>query len=405
MKILHVLDHSIPVHSGYSFRTRAILEHQRALGWETVHVTSAKHQSARAATEEVDGLCFYRTARGKGLLAGLPVVNHWSLIQGLEHRLAEVVAQEHPVLLHAHSPSLNGVAAIRVARHHRLPVVYECRAFWEDAAADHGTGRAWGLRYRLSRALETWVFRQCDAVICICEGLRDDICARGVSAERVTVIPNGVDLRRFAFNSARDQSLAAELGLKGQTVFGFVGSFYAYEGLTLAIRALPEIIREVPAVRLLLVGGGPQEAELRRLTHELGLESHIIFTGRVPNDQVQRFYGVVDVLVYPRLAMRLTELVTPLKPLEAMAQGNLVLASDVGGHRELIRDGETGNLFPPDRIDAFAGAALDLLGRRKTWDEQRRRARAFVERERHWPLLVERYAPVYERSRSRASAL
>ena len=397
MKILHILDHSIPLHSGYTFRTRAILDHQRALGWETAHLTSGKHRGSRGAVEEADGLQFYRTSSSHGPLAGLPVLNQWEVIRGLERRLAEVIEQERPDVLHAHSPSLNGVAALRVGRRCGVPVVYECRAFWEDAAADHGTGAAWGPRYRLSRALETWVFRRSDAVTCICEGLRADIVARGIPESKVTVVPNGVDLQRFAYGVPRDETLAAELGLNEHTVFGFLGSFYAYEGLASAIRALPEIIREVPRVRLLLVGGGPEEESLRCLAAALDLGSQVVFTGRVPNAEVHRYYGLVDILLYPRSSMRLTDLVTPLKPLEAMAQGILVLASDVGGHRELIRDGETGHLFPADRPDALAAAAVALLRRRADWDAQRLRARAFVECERGWASVVERYSAVYRR--------
>lgn len=400
MKILHVLDHSLPLHSGYTFRTRAILDHQRARGWETAHLTSGKHLGGRAAVEEVDSLRFYRTSGSSEALARLPLLNQWDVVRNLERRLAEVIDQEHPDLLHAHSPSLNGIAAIRVGRQFALPVVYECRAFWEDAAVDHGTAAAWGPRYRLSRGLETWVFQRSDAVTCICDGLRADIVARGIAQDKVTVVPNGVDLRRFAAEVPRDDALAAELGLAGDAVFGFIGSFYAYEGLALAIRALPEIIREVPRVRLLLVGGGPEEEALRRLVHALGLGAHVVWSGRVPNTVIQRYYGLVDVLIYPRLSMRLTELVTPLKPLEAMALGKLVLASDVGGHRELIGNGDTGILFPADCPSALAAAALGLLRGRADWDARRRRARAFVERERSWNDLVERYDRVYDRALS-----
>ena len=179
-------------------------------------------------------------------------------------------------------------------------------------------------------------------------------------------------------------------------MLGFLGSFYTYEGLALAIRALPQIIARWPMVRLLLVGGGPQEAELRRLGTALGLDPYLIFTGRVPHDQVQRYYSLVDVLLYPRLSMRLTELVTPLKPLEAMAQGKLVIASDVGGHRELIRDGVNVPLFKAGSVEALASATLDLLSQVDHWDAQRRGGRTYVESERNWPQIVERYRAVYE---------
>ncbi len=406
MKILHILDHSIPLQSGYSFRTRAILQQQRAMGWETAHLTSTKHEiwdavksrpadAPRPLAEEVDGLRFHRTPLRGGLAGRLPLWNQWEVVHALMRRLPDVIASERPDLLHAHSPCLTGIAAIRVGRRSGLPVVYECRAFWEDAAADHGTSREWGLRYRLSRALETWVFRNADAVTCICEGLRSDILARGVSAAKVTVIPNAVDLARFEFGVRRDRDLASELGLAEAQVLGFLGSFYAYEGLHLAVEALPAILAEEPRARLLLVGGGPRQQALAELAARQGVANKVIFTGRVPHDQVARYYSLVDLLLYPRLPMRLTDLVTPLKPLEAMAQGKLVLASDVGGHRELIRDGENGRLFRSGSAEALAAAAIEMLLDRDRWERMRQAGRRYVETERNWQTSVERYREVY----------
>ncbi|HHH13733.1 MAG TPA: glycosyltransferase, exosortase A system-associated [Thiolapillus brandeum] len=405
MKILHVLDHSIPLHSGYTFRTRAILEQQRALGWETAHVTSSKHRAGEADEETVDGLHFYRTPPVEGLLARLPVVNQWAVVTGLEERLDEVIRRERPDLLHAHSPSLNGLAALRAGKRHGLPVVYECRAFWEDAAVDHGTSREGGLRYRLTRALETHVFREADAVTTICEGLKRDIVARGIPEEKITVIPNAVDLERFSLEGGHDPELAASLGLEGKVVLGFLGSFYAYEGLMLLVEALPGILERVPEVRLLLVGGGPQERALKERVAQLGLSDKVVFTGRVPHESVAGYYRLVDILVYPRLSMRLTDLVTPLKPLEAMAQGKLVLASDVGGHLELIKDGINGRLFRAGDRASLEEAVAGLVRDREQWQKFRDSGRRFVEEERNWPRSVGRYRRVYARALSERSTV
>jgi PEP-CTERM/exosortase A-associated glycosyltransferase len=397
VKILHVLDHSIPLQSGYTFRTRAILREQRRRGWETAQVTSVKHVRLGPPEEEVDGLRFYRTPPLGALAAGLPGVREMAGIRRLEKRIDEVVARERPDILHAHSPSLNGAAALRAGRRTGLPVVYECRAFWEDAAVDHGTAREGGLRYRLTRAHETSVFRAADAVTCICEGLRTDILRRGVTAEKVTVIPNAVDIEAFSVERSRDPVLAEQLGLANHPVIGFIGSFYAYEGLALTLDAFVLLRARLPDLRLLLVGGGPQEANLRARTEQLGLGGAVVFTGRVPHSEVARYYDLVDAFVYPRLSMRLTELVTPLKPLEAMAQGRLVVAADVGGHRELIRDGETGLLFRAGDAEALADAVASLFARRERWPAMQAAGRRFVERERNWQASVARYEPVYRR--------
>lgn len=405
MKILHILDHSIPLHSGYTFRTRAILEQQHRFGWQTAHLTSPKHNApARVdgGEEDVDGLHFYRSRSVNGTLARLPVLDQWGVVQQTVQRLREVIPQVRPDILHAHSPALNGMAALRAGREFDLPVVYEIRAFWEDAAVDHGTAREGGLRYRLTRALETHVVRHADAVTTICAGLRDDLVARGIDETKITVIPNAVDISRFEANLPRDESLANELGLEGCIVLGFIGSFYAYEGLRLMLEAMPRLLQARDDIRLLLVGGGPQAENLRAQSASLGIEDKVIFVGRVPHEEVHRYYSLVDAFVYPRLPMRLTELVTPLKPLEAMAQGKLVVASDVGGHRELIEDGVTGQLFRSGDSQALAESVLELLNDRSQWQQRRVAGRQFVEHERNWTASVERYRPVYEALMQRA---
>ena len=398
LRILHVLDHSIPLQSGYTFRTRAILREQRRMGLETFHLTSPKHAAEGPPEEEVDGLRFYRTLRVEGVVARVPVARELALMRATARRLAQVAKEVRPDILHAHSPALNAIPALWVGRRMGIPVVYEVRAFWEDAAADHGTSREWGLRYRLTRALETFALRRADAVTTICDGLRSEMLTRGIGPEKVTVIPNAVDIEKFNAGHAIDETLKAELGLAGALVLGFIGSFYGYEGLALLLEAMPRIHSRNPRVRLLLVGGGPQDAALKQRAAELGIADKVVFTGRVPHQDVQRYYDLVDVLVYPRLAMRLTELVTPLKPLEAMAQGRLLVASDVGGHRELIADGVTGVLFAAGDPESLARKVLALLDEPSRWPTLRVAARRFVETERNWAGSVGRYRQVYQRA-------
>jgi len=395
IRILHVLDHSIPLHSGYTFRTRSILQAQRARGWQTFHITSPKQGACAAQKETADGLEFYRTPPATGAMSKLPVLNQLAVINALAARLLEVAKEVKPDVLHAHSPALNAVAALRVGRKLGIPVVYEIRAFWEDAAVDHGTSKEWGLRYRLTRAMETWALQRVDAATTICEGLRSEIIGRGIPARKVEVIPNAVDIGDFSVGGARDEALAQQLGLEGKTVLGFIGSFYAYEGLDILLNALPAMLARRPEIRVLLVGGGPQDAALRAQAKALGIEDKVVFTGRVPHSEVQRYYNLVDVLCYPRHKMRLTDLVTPLKPLEAMAQGRLMVASDVGGHKELIDDGRTGVLFAAGDAAALAKQVLALLEAPQKWQEFRQSGRRFVEEERNWTASVARYRNVY----------
>ncbi|WP_407278628.1 TIGR04063 family PEP-CTERM/XrtA system glycosyltransferase [Aromatoleum evansii] len=394
MRILHVFDHSIPLHSGYTFRSAAILREQRALGWETFHLTSPKQGVTAALEEDVDGLRFFRTPPVSG---ATPVLRETALMRALRARIVEVAKQVLPEVIHAHSPVLNVLPALSAGRRLGIPVVYEIRAFWEDAAVDHGTARERGLRYRMTHALETWAMKRVDHVFTICEGLRADIVGRGIAAERVTVIPNAVDIESFQLSGEPDAALKARLGLEGRTVVGFVGSFYAYEGLDLLLDAVPALLQRLPELCVLLVGGGPQEAALKAQAERLGIADRVIFAGRVPHGEVSRYYDLIDLLAYPRHSMRLTELVTPLKPLEAMAQGRVFVASDVGGHRELVRDGVTGRLFHAGSAHALADVVVDMLGKRGLWGDYRAAGRRFVESERNWRNSVGAYRAPYAR--------
>ncbi len=397
MRILHILDHGLPLQSGYTFRTRAILKAQEGAGHDVAAVTGVRQGGRQgagdAAVETLDGLTFYRT----------PVAMRGGLVgeaTGLAAHIRAIdraVTAFKPDILHAHSPVLDALAGLAVARRRRLPLVYEIRAFWEDAAVGNGTGTAGSARYRVTRALESWACRRADAIAVICEGLRGDLIARGLPGDKIIVSPNGVDLGLFGQPLARDDALAEELGLADAEVIGFIGSFYDYEGLDDLIAAMPRLVAARPKARLLLVGGGPMETALRAQADRSPVAAAIRFVGRVPHQQVERYYSMVDILAYPRKKMRLTDLVTPLKPLEAMAQGKLVAASDVGGHRELIEDGRTGTLFAPDDPAAIADALATLLADRDGWDARRAAGRSFVEKERNWASNIRRYEPVYQR--------
>ncbi len=389
MRILHILDHSLPLHSGYTFRTRAIMRAQQALGWQVMAVTGVRQGVSAAPIETVDDLIFHRTPPVGRLPGPLSELNE---VRGFAKKIDTVAAAFGPDIIHAHSPVLGALAALRVAYRYKVPMIYEIRAFWEDAAVGNGTGREGSMRFRATRALETWAVRRADAVAVICEGLRNDLVARGIDADKIMVSPNGVDMHMFGDPLPRDDRLAAELGLGSGDVVGFIGSFYDYEGIDDLIRAMPAV-----EAQLLLVGGGPMEPALRAQAAASPAADRIHFIGRVSHDEVERYYSLIDVLAYPRKKMRLTDLVTPLKPLEAMAQGKLVAASDVGGHRELIEHGVTGTLFAAGDPVAIARALCDLLADRSSWAERRRVARDFVDKDRNWSSNISRYDPVYRK--------
>lgn len=401
LHVLHVFDHSVPLHSGYTFRSANILRGQRRLGWHLTQLTGPKQGRCQVDQEHVDDLAFHRTQPPTGFASRLPAVNQWAMMRATERRLLALARQLRPDLLHAHSPVLNAWPAIHVGRRLGIPVVYEIRAFWEDAAVDHGTQSEWGIRYRLTRGMETRAVRAASQVVTICEGLRGDLVGRGISSAKIGVVPNAVDAEQFTLGGVPDTQLKARLGLAGSRVIGFLGSYYAYEGLDLLIQSLPLILERAADVKILLVGGGPQEARLKAQVQAMNLGDKVVFVGRVPHAEVNRYYDLVDLLAYPRHARRLTDLVTPLKPLEAMAQGRLLIASDVGGHRELITDGVTGVLFRADDIADLAAKAIATLNRADAGASLRANARRFVEQERTWARSIDNYKAIYGRALNR----
>lgn len=396
-RVLHVLDHSLPLHSGYTFRTRAILKAQEGLGLEVRGITGQRHNLEApegGSPEEADGLLFHRTP---GLPEGPPPLRELGEVAALDSAIHALAREWRPDIIHAHSPALCGAAAERAARALGVPFVYEIRAFWEDAAVGNLAGTQGNLKYRLTRALETRVAKAADALFAICHGLKDDLAARGIAPERIAIMPNGVDLSLFGDPPPREDALAEGLGIApGAPVIGYIGSFYAYEGVDDLIAAMPILRQSHPDARLLLVGAGPMAENWRAAAAALLEPEAVIFTGRVPHAEVERYYSLVDILAYPRKAQRLTDLVTPLKPLEAMAQRKLVAASSVGGHRELIADGETGTLFAPDDPAACAAALARLIAAREGWEAIKDRAQAHVRSRHDWAANARDYLSVYQ---------
>ena len=389
-RVLHVLDHSLPLGSGYSYRSRSIVAAQKRLGLEPIVLTSPKQGTDRDGCDLVDGIRHYRTGRTGGRL---PFARELLLMGRLASRIIQVARTEDIEVIHAHSPSLNGLPALWAGRRLGLPVIYEVRTFWEDAAVNNGSFSATSLRYRLSRRLETVVLRRAHRVVAICEGIRSEVISRGIPTSRVAVVPNAVEGDWLA-SPARASDLAAELGLGAGPIFGYIGSFSRYEGLLFLIEAMPDILVRFPDARLLLVGGGRDEEAVRAAAQRAGVA--IVVAGRVPQERVRDFYSLIDVFVLPRRRIRLTELVTPLKPLEAMALGIPVLASDIGGHAELVNDGETGLLFKAESSESLVEQASRLARDPALRAQLGAAGRRWVESERLWDRIVARYLPLYE---------
>ena len=399
--ILHVLDHSWPVLSGYAVRSRDLISAQHRLGECVRVVTGPLHQldDPTAADIVLDGVQYARTPIN-GRFANAALRGRWHLarerevVRMLRERLLEIMNEQRVRIVYAHSPALCGLAALQAARKRSLPFIYEIRAFWEDAANRNGVGVA-SLRSRLTRKLETYVARRADAVTAIAHPMLNDLQSRGISASKLFHVPNGVDTDRFGPTS-RDEALAQELRLLDRPVFGFFGSLYRYEGVSWMIRAAAQLRSRGHKFNILIIGQGEDRAAIENAIRDCNAANYVRTIEHVPHERISRYYSVLDIAVYPRRSLRLTELVTPLKPLEAMALGKPVLASAVGGIRELVDDENTGLLFEPENISDFCRQAERMILSPALRSSLSERGREFVVQERDWKILAGRYRRIYD---------
>lgn len=406
MRILNVLDISIPLTIGYTTRARYLVNSLKKLAFDPVVITSLRQpDDPNCKTKRFDlpeglyeDISYYRsidfTTKNRRKKKIMPFLSELLEIKMFAKNIEILIKKIKPQLLHAHSPILVGYAAYYAAKKQNLPVVYEVRAFWEDAAVDQGKMKQNSFKYHVIRYLETRLLKKVDAVTVICEGLKNDIIERGILGEKIFVVENGVDTKRFV-PLKKDENLLTKYSLKGKTVIGFIGTLFNFEGITLLVEAM-KLLKNNQDILCLIIGYGQSEEAINALIQKYNLEDKVKFLGEIPNNVIESYYSVIDLFVYPRLSFRITELVTPLKPLEAMAMGKTVIGSDVGGLKELINDGKDGLLFKSGDPHDLVEKILYVLNKKEVAENLGKTARENMVKYRNWDMITETYKKVYE---------
>jgi glycogen synthase len=397
VKVLHVLDRSIPDLIGYSIRSKYIVEFQSKMGLTPIVMTTPKYDR-EIPFERINDIEYYRSyvkpESFEKTLHRLPFLREQVMMRRTEKMIERLANDNKVSIIHAHSPSLCGLPALKVARRLSIPIVYEVRAFWEDAAVDRKRFMENSLKYRISTKMEQKLFDQADTVVCICEGLRQEI-ARRSPKQKIRVVQNGVDTNYFIPRD-KSQILIEKYKTQGKTVVGFIGSFFTFEGLADLIKSMPLVKKKINDVALLIVGTGVEDQNLRTLAAETGVAGDtVIFTGRVSHEEVQDYYSIMDILVYPRISKRITELVTPLKPLEAMAMEKTVVVSDVGGLKELVIDSQNGLTFKAGDVNDLAEKLIDLALHPERRTAIGKQARKDMIEKRDWSVISQEYRAIY----------
>jgi glycosyltransferase involved in cell wall biosynthesis len=396
MKVLHLLYQSLPNLKGASIRSMNIMKAQAEAGIELA-VLSSPFQAPAGTLDErgcefIDGVAYYRSwnqrpeqavsATGSGWRGRASKLMQWP---SFARRVEEVARAEAADLIHAHGIFYVGLAARRAARKLDIPWVYEVRSVWEDNAVLHGVYGKRSPILAIIRGLENRATKSATAVTTICDGLRVELIARGVDPAKITLAPNAVI-------PDSGMGLRAE---DGTFRIGYVGGIAKTEGLDLILRAAALSRETIPELRVLIVGGGGELEKLRALAKDLNLEDICELPGPVPPEKVGEAYRRIDLFIVPRVRGRVTEIVTPLKPLEAMNNGCLVAVSELGGLLELVEPGRTGLAFEPENAGALSELIERVHSNSDDFEAIRAAGRDWVRRERNWTGVGKKYRQLY----------
>ena len=404
MKVLHVLNDSIPLIGGYTSRSKYIVSHQKRIGIEPFVVTSVRQGMTRANVERIDGVEYFRTfwSKKNNFLGQIPIIAILAEIALFFKRIRDAIRAVNPDVIHAHSPILCAIPAMFAAKMNRIPIVYEIRAFWEDAAVASGKFTCASIEYRLIRLLETIICRHVNRVVPISCSMKQDLLNRGIPGDKLFVVPNGVDDMTFE-SKTKDRDLAARLGLDGKTVIGYLGTFYDFEGVEDLIRVFDILHKQEKDLALLLIGGGEKERQIRAQVKRLG-NPGVVLMEKVPPNTVPNYYALMDMVVYPRKSTRITEMTTPLKPLEAMALGKPVICSAVGGLKELVGPGN-GFFFTPGNDEELIYYCKKLICDPSLSAKLAAAGKKRALKERNWSHIVKAYVSVYQCITKRVRAI
>jgi glycosyltransferase involved in cell wall biosynthesis len=403
-RILYHASQSLPHHSsGYATRTHGLVSTLRAHGWAVEVHTRLGYPNDRydflgvrtvAPDATIDGVPYrFVPDRRRGQLA----LDHERYQEASVTSLIERARALRPALIHSASNHIVGLAGVEAARRLGLPSVYEVRGLWHLTRAASEPTYLGSDHFRLIETLEARAASAADHVFAITGAVANVLVDCGVPRDRVTILPNAVDTHRFA-PRPRDAALAARWGLGDDPVVGYVGSFKRYEGLDDLLEAAAQLrARRGDTFRVLLVGDGEALPALEAQARRLGLAGVVVFTGRVPHAEIARYYSVIDVMAFPRKGLPVCEIVSPLKPFEAMAMARTVVVSSVAALTEIVDHERTGLVHRKDDPGDLADQLERCLVRPAWARDLAERGAAWVREHRSWDRVTAEVTGVYRR--------
>lgn len=401
-RISYLLHNSLPYNSaGYATRTHGLLSALKRLDWDIEGVTRlgypfdmSKHQGLKEIpeTDVIDNVPYTRLSTVSTDQPKKPIQMYTKRYVSAFMEYAKI---RRPRIIHAASNHWNGLAAVSAGNRLGIPSIYEVRGLWEVTRGSRDPNWAEGGMFRYMAKMESEAAKNATKVIAITQALKDELINRGVDGEKISIVPNGVDTNRF-IPVEPNRELAEKLGIQGKTVIGYIGSILDYEGLGLLIEAAIRLGSRRDDFVVLLVGDGAELDRFNAEIHESGYEHLFRVTGRVPHSEVEQYYSLVNIAPFPRLPLPVCEMVSPLKPFEAMAMGKAVVASDVAALAEIVEDGENGLLHVKGDVSSLEAQLETLLDSPSLVAALGARAREWVVNERDWNTLARQIDSIYK---------
>ena len=411
-RVIYHASQSMPhTSSGYAIRTHGLASSLNLKGYDVDVYLRNGYPLDRTdfkgdvvnANEDIENVSYYfshQNPQDSTLINYQEIYNFNSLKKYEEMAISRLISlgkEIKPLAIHSASNFVVGLAGAKAAKALGIPSIYEIRGFWHLTQSTKREGYDTSDHYRLSERFEIETANESDYVFTITQALKDILVENGVEEGKISVLPNAVDSSKFNI-TPKDKKLESELGFEGKVVIGYIGSFVEYEGLDLLLEACA-IIKEKHGdiFRLILVGDGDTMQLLRRTSRFLQLEDQVVFTGRIPHDDVQRYYSLIDIAPLPRKGLRVCELVSPLKPFEAMGAGKVLITSSVQALAEIVQDGVTGMIFEKDDSNDLATkletAILDGELRKNIGAN----ANKWVTENHSWGVISQRVTSLYDK--------
>ena len=401
--IMYHVNQSLPHHSsGYAIRTQSLLRCLKEKKWTIeayarVGYPNDRYDFIGAGIVKphcnVDEISYYFTPSRKKSIGKLSIEKYQNESVKL---IIEQAKKFKPAIIHCASNYSCGLAGTAAAKLLGIPSIYELRGLWHITKTAKQPEYAESDHYRMIEKLEIQAAMNADHVFTITEGIKKVLTKNGVNERKITILPNAVDLNQFS-PIEKNKVIESKLNLRKKITIGYIGSFTDYEGLDYLLKASAILKKKYNGkFKILLIGDGTAFNDLRKLRSELKLEDTVHFTGRINHNDVLDYYSVIDIAVYPRKGTSVCEIVSPLKPLEAMAMGKAIIASEVNALTEIIIDEQTGLLHARDDIKNLTESLEKLILDSKLRAHLGANAKRWVVKNRNWKDVSRKVDIVYK---------